>query len=85
DDAGEGAEGPPDSVGDEAYDEAGDEAPSAENEEICDRDASGWIWATQIPPDYEGDIDEYITKKLEARRLLLEMSQELMQSLSDGE
>ncbi|KAG5985859.1 hypothetical protein E4U52_000851, partial [Claviceps spartinae] len=41
--------------------------------------------ATQIPPDYEGDIDEYITKGLEEQRALLEASQDIMQSLSDVE
>ncbi|KAG6051907.1 hypothetical protein E4U39_006429, partial [Claviceps sp. Clav50 group G5] len=49
------------------------------------QDASGWIYATQIPPDYEGDIDEYITKRLEEQRALLEASQDIMQSLSDVE
>ncbi|KAG6147973.1 hypothetical protein E4U37_007730 [Claviceps purpurea] len=84
DDAGEGAEGgPPASPGPATCDEAGNEAPSWPDEEMCSQDASGWISATQIPPDYEGDIDEYITKRLEEQRALLEASQDIMQSLSD--
>ncbi|KAG6064598.1 hypothetical protein E4U16_000629 [Claviceps sp. LM84 group G4] len=59
DDAGEGAEGgPPASPGSATCDEAGNEAPSWPDEEMCSQDASGWSYATQIPPDYEGDIDE---------------------------
>ncbi|KAG6054764.1 hypothetical protein E4U17_003490 [Claviceps sp. LM77 group G4] len=86
DDAGEGAEGgPPASPGPATCDEAGNEAPSWPDEEMCSQDASGWIYATQIPPDYEGDIDEYITKRLEEQRALLEASQDIMQSLSDVE
>ncbi|KAG6224865.1 hypothetical protein E4U25_008394 [Claviceps purpurea] len=78
DDAGEGAEGgPPASPGPATCDEAGNEAPSWPDEEMCSQDASGWIYATQIPPDYEGDIDEYITKGLEEQRALLEASQDI--------
>ncbi|KAG6115758.1 hypothetical protein E4U13_002474 [Claviceps humidiphila] len=86
DDAGEGAEGgPPASPGPATCDEAGNEAPSWPDEEMCSQDASGWDYATQIPPYYEGDIDEYLTKRLEEQRALLEASQDIMQSLSDVE
>ncbi|KAG6067760.1 hypothetical protein E4U32_002929 [Claviceps aff. humidiphila group G2b] len=86
DDAGEGAEGgPPASPGPSTCDEAGNEAPSWPDEEMCSQDASGWDYATQIPPYYEGDIDEYLTKRLEEQRALLEASQDIMQSLSDVE